>query len=146
MCPGSRISHEQITDDTVVDVERYLAREVCCDPWGAEAFLEAIEKRTRAKPVEIPQKVQYLSEPMKQLEALIADGCIHHDGNPVMTWTMGNLVAHEDKNENLFPNKERSENKIDGAVALITGLARAVVIPATAAPRSVYSSRGIRTL
>jgi phage terminase large subunit-like protein len=63
-----------------------------------------------------------------------------------MTWTMGNLVAHEDKNENLFPNKERSENKIDGAVALITGLARAVVIPATAPARSVYSSRGIRTL
>ena len=146
MCPGSRISHEQITDDTVLDVERFQAREVCCDPWGAEAFLEAIEKRTRAKPVEIPQKVQYLSEPMKQLEALIADGCIHHDGNPVMTWTMGNLVAHEDKNENLFPNKERSENKIDGAVALITGLARAVVIPATAPARSVYSSRGIRTL
>ena len=143
--PGSRISHEQITEDAIREAQLYQTREVCCDPWGADRFLEEIGKRTRATAVEVPQRVQYLSEPMKQLEALIADGCIHHDGNPVMTWMMGNLVAHEDKNENLFPNKERSESKIDGAVALITGLSRAVVIAAIA-PRSIYSTRGLRTL
>jgi phage terminase large subunit-like protein len=145
VCPGARISHEQITEDTILDVQRYTAREVCCDPWGSDRFLEEIGKRTRATAVEVPQRVQYLSEPMKQLEALIADGCIHHDGNPAMTWMMGNLTAHEDKNENLFPNKERAESKIDGAVALITGLSRAVVIQAKST-QSIYATRGLRTL
>ena len=32
-----------------------------------------------------------------------------------------------DKKENIYPNKERAENKIDGVVALIMALGRAMV-------------------
>lgn len=51
---------------------------------------------------------------------------MHHDGNPALTWMVSNVVAHEDANENILPRKQQPESKIDGAVALIMGLGRAL--------------------
>jgi len=95
--------------------------------------------------VEIRQNVAHLNAPTKELEALIATGRVHHDGNPVMTWMIGNVTAHEDVNEGVLPQKERgrAEKKIDGAMAAIFALARLMV----AAPkRSVYATRGLLTV
>lgn len=141
--PGFTIDLEQFTDDTIADVQRFRIRELCFDPWNAEQYAQRVAKYTPATAVEIPQQVRYLSDPMKQLDALVADGRIHHDGNPVLTWMVGNLTAHEDAKGNVYPRKEREESKIDGAVALIMALSRATVAEQK---RSVYSSRGIRTL
>ena len=59
---------------------------------------------------------------MKSLEALVQDKRVNHDGNPVLRWMMGNVVAKLDAKDNIFPRKERYENKIDGVVALIMAL------------------------
>lgn len=69
--------------------------------------------------VEYGQTVKNFSDPMKTLDALIASKRIVQDGDPCMDWMMGNVVAKEDKKENVFPNKARAENKIDGPVALM---------------------------
>jgi phage terminase large subunit-like protein len=37
---------------------------------------------------------------------------------------IGNVIGHYDAKENVYPRKERSENKIDGAVALIMAIGR----------------------
>jgi phage terminase large subunit-like protein len=49
-----------------------------------------------------------------------------HDGDPVLTWMASNVVAHLDAKDNIYPRKERAENKIDGIVALIMALSRAI--------------------
>ena len=49
-----------------------------------------------------------------------------HDGCPVLQWMIGNVVALEDAKGNVYPRRERPENKIDGVVALIMALARAL--------------------
>jgi phage terminase large subunit-like protein len=54
-------------------------------------------------------------------------GKITHDGNPVLAWMIGNVVGHYDAKENVCPRKERPENKIDGAVALIMAIGRHMV-------------------
>jgi phage terminase large subunit-like protein len=43
---------------------------------------------------------------------------------------MSNVVAHADKNDNVFPNKQKLEFKIDGAVALINAMNRAITCDA----------------
>ncbi|HNI73174.1 MAG TPA: terminase large subunit, partial [Accumulibacter sp.] len=53
-------------------------------------------------------------------------------GDPVLTWMMSNVVAHLDAKDNIYPRKESEEKKIDGAVAIIMGLAR-LIIPSMAA-------------
>ena len=43
-----------------------------------------------------------------------------------MAWMVSNVVAHLDAKDNIYPRKERAENKIDGVVALIMALSRAI--------------------
>jgi phage terminase large subunit-like protein len=70
--------------------------------------------------------VKNFSAPMKEIEALVRSGRLHHDGDPVLAWMMSNVVAHLDKKDNVFPNRQTVKNKIDGAVALIMAMGRAM--------------------
>jgi phage terminase large subunit-like protein len=141
--PGNVLDYDFIADDAISDIKRSKVAEFGFDPWNAEQFAQRIAKETPATPVEIPQQVRHLSEPMKQLEALTIDGRIHHDGNPVLAWMLSNVVARIDAKGNIYPNKERAQNSIDGAVALIMALSRELK---RIAARSVYAIRGLRTL
>jgi phage terminase large subunit-like protein len=84
-------------------------------------------KRKARESLSCRQTVANFSEPTKQLDALMRSGRIAHDGNPVLAWMIGNVVGHYDAKENVYPRKERPENKIDGAVALIMAIGRHMV-------------------
>lgn len=79
---------------------------------------------------EIAQTAPVLSEPMKEIEALVKTGKFHHDANPVTTWMFQNVICEPDHKDNIFPRKEQkgSPNKIDGAVATINAMARAMIV------------------
>lgn len=140
---GATVDFELVEQETVEDVRRYRASEFAFDPWNAAQFGQSVGRQTKAILVEIQQSTKLLSPPMKEMDALIADGRIHHDGNPVLSWMVGNVTAHEDANENVFPNKDGEENKIDGAVGSMMALSRLMVAPAK---RSIYATRGLLTL
>lgn len=141
---GDVIDFEQVTRETAEDIHTYRVKDLAYDPWNAEQMAQTIESSVKVNLEPTPQNAARLSPPMKELDALIAAGRIHHDGNPVLAWMMGNVVAHEDANENVLPRKEGEENKIDGAVALIMAIARASLQPPPV--RSVYATRGVRVL
>ena len=141
--PGGTVDFDLIEQEAIEEIRRFRASEFAFDPWNAAQFGQGIAKATKAVPIEIPQSAKMLSAPMKELDALMADGRIHHDGNPVLSWAIGNVSAHEDANENVFPCKDSGENKIDGAVATIMALSRLMLM---APKKSVYSTRGLLTL
>lgn len=115
-----------IKDDLRADANLFQVREVPFDPWQATQL--AGEMLTEGLPmVEYRQTVQNLSEPMKQLEALVLSGRFHHNGDPILAWMASNVVCHTDVKDNIYPRKERPENKIDGVVALIMALGRMIV-------------------
>ena len=91
--------------------------------------------------VQFGQGFASMSSPMKELEKLIISGQLAHGGNPVLTWMAGNLVASEDAAGNIKPDKGKSTEKIDGMVALIMGLDRAVRRQTQA--RSVYEENDL---
>jgi phage terminase large subunit-like protein len=72
--------------------------------------------------IEYGATVKNFSAPMKEVEALVLAARLHHDGDPVLGWMISNVVAHVDKKDNVFPNKQTANNKIDGAVALIMAM------------------------
>jgi phage terminase large subunit-like protein len=108
------------------DIGCFQVAEIAYDPWGATQLAQRLQAEHGATVVEFPQNTKNLSEPMKWAEALVKDGRLHHDGDPVLTWAVSNVTAKEDANENVFPRKERAENKIDPAVAMIMALGRAM--------------------
>jgi phage terminase large subunit-like protein len=69
---------------------------------------------------------------MKTIAAAVDGGRFHHDGNEAFVWMLSNVEVAPDRNENWFPRKQRPENKIDAAVALIVAMARAATARSSA--------------
>ena len=103
------------------DLSRFDVQAIAYDPWNALQLASNLAN-DGAPMVECRFTVQNMSDPMKTLEALVQDGKVVHNGDPVMRWMMANVVARVDAKDNIFPRKERPENKIDGPVALIMAL------------------------
>ena len=123
---GDVIDFDNIEADIQSDVSVFDVRAVAYDPWQATQLSQRMTERD-VPMQEYRQTVQNFSEPMKELEALVLSGRLHHDGDPVLAWCMSNVVCHTDAKDNVYPRKERVENKIDGAVALIMAIGMATV-------------------
>lgn len=131
--PGNVTDYDAIERDVEADLARFNVREVPFDPWQATQLASHLLEKG-APMVELRQTVQNFSEPMKEFEALVLSGQFHHDGDPVLTWMVGNVVALRDRKDNIYPRKEAEEKKIDGAVAIIMALNRALLGEKRSAP------------
>lgn len=123
---GNMINLKQIEEELVADSVKFVMSEIALDAWGARELMPSLAEQGFTV-IDVPMQVRHLSEPMKELQALIEDGRFHHDGNPAFVWMMSNVEVHPDRNGNIFPRKQREENKIDAAVALIVAMARAML-------------------
>lgn len=121
---GDVTDYETIRDDISDLCSRFQVESVAYDPHQATMLCN--ELMAQGVPMlEYRPTVLNFSEPMKMLDALIMGGNIRHDGCPVMTWQIGNVTARVDAKDNVYPRKEREENKIDSPVALISALGAA---------------------
>ena len=139
---GAEIDYDLIREHTADMLTKYQPKEVAFDPWKAAHLAQQLMK-DGAEAVEFRQTVQNMSTPMKELESAVKGGRMHHDGNPVLTWMASNVVAKMDAKDNIYPRKDKNEQKIDGIVAAIMGIARAMVDADTS---SVYEDHGVRAL
>jgi phage terminase large subunit-like protein len=121
LTPGEIIDFDYIKQDILTDKSKYQIEHIGYDPYQA-TYLSTQLTADGAHMVEYGATVSNFSEPMKELEALVLSCHFHHNGDPVLAWMISNVVAHLDAKDNIFPRKERPENKIDGAVALIMAL------------------------
>jgi len=108
--------------------KRFSVRDVGHDPWNAVEIVNHLQKE-RLVCTEVPQTVQQLNEPMNELEAAVYDGRFHYNGDPVLEWGISNVVAHRDRNDNIFPTKEKAEKKIDPVTALLNAINRIIAQP-----------------
>lgn len=143
------------TDGNVVDYdairfflnqlrEKYNIREIACDTWNATQLIINLQDDGFTV-VPIIQGMKSLSPPTKELMRLVLEQKIAHGGHPVLRWMMDNVVVRSDPAGNIKPDKERAKERIDGAVALIMGLDRAIRNGNTPTT-SVYDNRGILLL
>jgi len=126
---GDVVDYEAIKESVLDgDAKAHVIRTIAYDPHQAmhliRLFMDANLPCLEMRPT-----VLNFSEPMKEFDALLASDMIEHDGNPVMAWMMSNVVAVRDRKDNVYPRKERDENKIDGPVAAIAAFAVALGAP-----------------
>jgi phage terminase large subunit-like protein len=120
---GEIIDFNIIKEDILELCSQFEVRELAYDPFQATMLIT--ELMAEGVPVvEMRPTVLNFSEPMKSLDALIRAKQIKHNGDPVQEWMISNVVAKEDAKENVYPRKERAENKIDGVIALLMALGR----------------------
>ncbi len=132
---GQIIDFGEIKAEILEDTRRFQVETVAYDPFQATQLVT--ELAAESVPVlEYRQTVVNFSEPMKDVEGLMLARRIAHPGCPVTTWMIANVTAKEDAKDNVYPRKERAEDKIDGAVALI--MARGVTLAAPEAPQRSF--------
>jgi phage terminase large subunit-like protein len=120
---GEIIDFSEIEADILDLCGKFQVDQLAYDPF--QATMLATRLMAEGVPIiEIGATVKNFSEPMKQLDGLVRSRQITHNGDPVMTWMMSNVVAKVDAKDNVFPRKEKDEYKIDGPVALIMALNR----------------------
>jgi phage terminase large subunit-like protein len=67
-----------------------------------------------------------MSSPTKELERLVKDAQLKHDGNPVTRWMMGNILLKSDPAGNIKIDKSKSGDKVDGPVSIVMALGTAM--------------------
>lgn len=140
--PGNVIDFDYIRDFINKLGDKFAFKEIAYDPWNATQIATQLQGDGFPM-VEFRQGFRSMSEPTKEVMSLCLSEGIEHNNNPAMNWMMANVAAQQDPAGNLKPDKEKSGQKIDGPVAMIMGLGRAIVNPDSG---SVYEERGILTL
>lgn len=121
--------------------ERFNIREIAFDRWGAVQMVQNLEGMGFTV-VPFGQGFKDMSPPTKELMKLVLEKRIAHNGHPVLRWMMDNIYIRTDPAGNIKADKEKSTEKIDGAVATIMGLDRAIRC-GNDTQESVYDNRGI---
>lgn len=123
---GATVDFDAITEKLVADCKRMNPKEVVFDPFNATQMAQRLEDEGVKDIVEFVQQPQNFAVPMDEFMAIVKDGRFHHDGNEITTWCMSNVVARPTKKGLFAPMKAKLHQKIDGAVAAIMAVARAV--------------------
>ncbi|HHQ0818010.1 TPA: terminase large subunit [Listeria innocua] len=121
--------------------EKYNIREIAFDRWGAVQMVQNLEGMGFTV-VPFGQGFKDMSPPTKELMKLTLEEKVAHGGHPVLRWMMDNIFVRTDPAGNIKPDKEKSSEKIDGAVATIMALDRAIRC-GNDTSASVYDNRGI---
>ena len=120
--------------------KKFRIKEIAFDRWGAVQMVQNLEGLGFTV-VPFGQGFKDMSPPSKRLMELVLEKNIAHGGHPVLRWMMDNIFIRTDSAGNIKPDKEKSTEKIDGAVAAIMALDRAIRHGGSTG--SVYDERGI---
>lgn len=121
--------------------ERFNIREIAFDRWGAVQMVQNLEGMGFTV-VPFGQGFKDMSPPTKELMKLTLEQRIAHGGHPVLRWNMDNIFVRTDPAGNIKADKEKSTEKIDGAIATIMALDRAIRCGNNNCA-SVYDDRGL---
>ena len=120
--------------------KKFHIKEIAFDRWGAVQMVQNLEGLGFTV-VPFGQGFKDMSPPSKRLMELVLERNVAHGGHPVLRWMMDNIFVRTDPAGNIKPDKEKSTEKIDGAVAAVMALDRAVRNGGSTG--SVYDERGI---
>ena len=121
--------------------EKFNIREIAYDRWGATQIAQDLEGLDFTM-VQFGQGWGSMSPPTKELMNLTLERRIAHGGHPVLRWNMDNVFVEQDAAGNIKASKRKSTEKIDGVVAMIMGLDRAIRV-GNVSSESIYDSRGL---
>lgn len=119
--PGNVIDYDYILHDLMTIDKVCQFRAIGYDPWNATQFV--VNAETAGLPMRsYGQNIGNFNKPTKELERMIKSGRAHIGNNPITRFCFRNVQIKMDYNGNTKPDKAKSNNKIDGVIAMIEAL------------------------
>lgn len=142
MTTEGRVVHYDAVEDFIKELGRkFEIRQIAMDRWNGTATAQRLEKAD-FQMIDFGQGFRSMSYPTKELMRLILDKKVAHNGNDALNWMLENMVVKTDEAGNVKPDKAKSAEKIDGAVALIMALD--IALKGGGEPvGSIYDRRGL---
>lgn len=141
LMPGSSSDYQIILDDIRKLADKYAIQSIAYDRKFAAPIVTSLEDTIDMTPFD--QGIMNISYPTKHLDVMVARRELHHNGNPVLRWMMGNVAIYRDPNDNIKIVKHKSTDKVDGPVALVMAIGEKLTYEMTKNVRSVYEDRGV---
>ena len=120
--------------------EKFHIVEIAHDRWNATMLVQNLEG-DGFKMIPFGQGFRDMSTPTKEMMRMVLNKEIAHNGHPVLRWNVDNIFIRQDPAGNIKIDKEKSTEKVDGAVATVMGLDRAM--KCMNGGSSVYEDRGL---
>lgn len=141
--PGNVCDYDYIERDIDEAMATYNIQEIGFDRWNSTQLITNLVEK-EAPMVEMAQGAKTFNPAMMGLKRLLKGRLVDHGGNPVLEWMASNMVARRDVNDNVAPDRKNSGEKIDGMVAMLMALARAIAHGAE--QRSTYETEDLLVL
>lgn len=141
---GNLIDYDVIRADVNQIAETYRLEEVAIDRLWNSTQITTQLINDGISVVPFGQGFMSMAAPTRHLEELVNGEKIRHGGNKVLTWMASNVAVKTDPAGSMKPDKERSSEKIDGIVATIMAIGRAIVCEQP--QESIYMTRGMHVI
>jgi len=98
-------------------VDQYKIASISFDRWNASTLVSQL---TGDGVMMVPIGMGYASQsaPLKELERMVMEKRLIHEGDPVVRWMVRNVIIERDAAGGQKLNKAKSGDKIDGVMAL----------------------------
>ena len=140
--PGNVVDYEYIRQKINELGEIYKIKSIAYDRWNSSQLIIWLND-DGAVMNPYAQSYSQLSTPTKEIEKKLYNGDLRHDGNPVMSWNISNVEITMDSGGNIKADKSKSEEKIDGVVALAMGIGQMLTERMGDEGDSIYETRDI---
>ena len=142
--PGDAVDYATVRKGIMADAERFRIVSLNVDRLfqGYQLSQELADEGLEV--FGMGQGFYGMAAPMREFERRLLAKKLEHGGNPVLRWMADNVAVRQDPAGNLKPDKAASQGKIDGIVALVMALDRAMRHEPP--KKSVYESRGLVTV
>jgi phage terminase large subunit-like protein len=140
--PGPVINYNYVREYIRNCAEQFELKEIAYDRWNATQLVTDLDDDGFTL-IPFGQGFMSMSPAAKSFEELLLQNRIMHGSDPVLSWNAGNVSVRTDPAGNIKPDKDKSTARIDGIIASIMALDRAV---RNSNAGSVYEERGLRTI
>jgi len=132
LTPGDLIDYAFILAQIKQDSIDFDIAELAFDRWGSQKITTDLqdigfEIEGKKSLIQFGQGYASMNAPVKEVEKMVIGKELAHGGNPVLTWMVSNVAIKMDPAGNQKLDKEKSTERIDGAVALVMAIGRAML-------------------
>jgi phage terminase large subunit-like protein len=142
LTPSAVIDYNYIRADVKAAAQKFNLVEIAYDRWNATQIVTDLTDDGHTM-IQFGQGFASMSPAAKEFYRILLEGRVLHGENPILNWMAGNVQVKSDASGNIKPDKSNSTSRIDGIVAAIMALDRAM---RNSNGQSVYEERGIREL
>jgi phage terminase large subunit-like protein len=135
VCDGDVVDHRMVEAQVLKDCQQFNMLEIAFDNFHAYPIISNLMEHFPEQLADVGQTYRFMNAPAKELERLVSERRFNHHGNKVMRWMIAHTVVEMNQDDLIRPSRKKSEDKLDGVMALLMAIERVLAAETQAEPQ-----------